>query len=115
MFFKEKCVTLLYIPINDTPFELHVFWPSDTEYRIKLTFSESVSLSHKTRLMTLLMRTLLNMPQTTSNLHSHIIIFNSLTTEKQTTKFLSANFQKILNPSYIILRIQRLESKQCRF
>ena len=34
---------------------------------------------------------------------------NSLTTEKQTTKFSSANFQKILNPSYTILRIQRLE------
>ena len=34
--------------------------------------------------------------------------FNSLTTEKQTTKFSSANFQKMLNPSYIILRIQRL-------
>ena len=40
--------------------------------------------------------------------------FNSLTTEKQTTNFSSAKFQKILNPSYIILRIQRLEGKQCR-
>ena len=39
---------------------------------------------------------------------------NSLTTEKQTTKFSSANFQKLLSPSYIILRIQRLEGKQCR-
>ena len=39
---------------------------------------------------------------------------NSLTTEKQTTKFSSANFQKMLSPSYIILRIQRLEGKQCR-
>ena len=39
---------------------------------------------------------------------------NLLTTEKQKTKFSSANFQKILNPSYIILRIQRLEGKQCR-
>ena len=38
---------------------------------------------------------------------------NSLTTEKQTTKFSSANFQKMLSPSYIILRIQRLEGKQC--
>ena len=36
-------VTIDYhIPINDTPFELHVFWPSDTEHYIKLTFSESV-------------------------------------------------------------------------
>ena len=40
--------------------------------------------------------------------------FNSLTTEKQTTKFSSANFQKMLSPSYIILRIQRLEGKQCK-
>ena len=40
---------------------------------------------------------------------------NSLTTEKQTTKFSSANFQKMLRPSYIILRIQRLEGKQCRY
>ena len=39
---------------------------------------------------------------------------NSLTTEKQTLKFSSANFQKMLSPSYIILRIQRLEGKQCR-
>ena len=39
--------------MNATPFELHVFWPSDTEHRIKLTFSESVSLSLKMRLMTL--------------------------------------------------------------
>ena len=29
----------------------------------------------------------------------------SLITEKQTTKFSSANFQKMLSPSYIILRI----------
>ena len=36
-------------------------------------------------------------------------LFNSLTTEKQTTKFSSANFQKMLSPSYILLRIQRLE------
>ena len=33
---------------------------------------------------------------------------NSLTTKKQTTKFSSANFQKNLSLSYIILRIQRL-------
>ena len=38
----------------------------------------------------------------------------SLTTEKQTTKFSSANFQKMLSPSYIIVRIQRLGGKQCR-
>ena len=43
---------LEYKPINDTPFELHVFWTPDTERRIKLTFSEFVSLSLKTRLMT---------------------------------------------------------------
>ena len=38
------------IPINDTTVELFVFWPSDTESRInKLRFSDSVSLSFKTR------------------------------------------------------------------
>ena len=41
-------------------------------------------------------------------------LVNSLTTEKQTTKFSSANFQKMLSPSYIILRIHRLEGKQYR-
>ena len=41
-----------YIPINDTMFEMSVFWPSDTESLInELRFSESVSLSFKTRLM----------------------------------------------------------------
>ena len=40
-----------YIPINDTTFELSVFWPSDTESHInELRFSESISLSFKTRL-----------------------------------------------------------------
>ena len=40
-----------YIPINDTSFELSVFWPSDTESRInELRFSNSISLSFKTRL-----------------------------------------------------------------
>ena len=43
-----------YIPINVTPFELTVFWPSDIEHSIKLTFTESVSLSLKMRLMMLL-------------------------------------------------------------
>ena len=38
---------------------------------------------------------------------------NSFTTKKQTTKFSSANFQIMLSPSYIILKIQRLEGKQC--
>ena len=42
-----------------------------------------------------------------------LIGLNSLTFEKQTTKFSSANFQKMLSPSYFILRIQRLEGKQC--
>ena len=41
-----------YIPITDTILELSVFWPSDTESRInELRFSESISLSFKTRLM----------------------------------------------------------------
>ena len=40
-----------YIPINDTSFELSVFWLFDTESRInELRFSDSVSLSFKTRL-----------------------------------------------------------------
>ena len=40
-----------YIPINDTYFELSVFWLSDTEKQInKLRFSDSISLSFKTRL-----------------------------------------------------------------
>ena len=36
------------------------------------------------------------------------------TTKEQTKKFSSANFQKMLGPSYIILRIQTLEGKRCR-
>ena len=44
--------SIYYIPITDTTFELSVFWPSDTESRInELRFSESISLSFKTRLM----------------------------------------------------------------
>ena len=35
---------------------------------------------------------------------------NSSTTKEQMTKFLSANFQKMLRPSYITLRIQRANS-----
>ena len=35
-----------YIPINDTSFELSVFWPSDTESWIKeMRFSDSVSVT----------------------------------------------------------------------
>ena len=45
---------IYYIPIIDTSF--------DTESHVKLTFSESISLSLKMRLMTFL-----NMPQETSN------------------------------------------------
>ena len=41
-------------------------------------------------------------------------IHSALTTEKLTTKFSSTNFQNMLSPSYIILRIQRLEGKQFR-
>ena len=44
-----RCI--YYIPINDTSFELSVFWPSGTEIRInELRFSDSISLSFKTRL-----------------------------------------------------------------
>ena len=43
---------LYYIPINDTSFELSAFWPSDTESWInELMFSDSISLSFKTRLV----------------------------------------------------------------
>ena len=50
-YFKLVKKGLYYIPINDTSFELSVFWPSDTESRInELRFSDSISLSFKTRL-----------------------------------------------------------------
>ena len=39
----------------------------------------------------------------------YYLLNNSSTTKKQMAKFSSANFQKKLSPSYIILRIQRLE------
>ena len=48
---ETDIILFYYIPLNDTTFELSVFWPSDTESRInELGFSESVSLSFKTRL-----------------------------------------------------------------
>ena len=44
-------MNVYYIPINDTSFELSVFWTSDTESQInELRFSDSISLSFKTRL-----------------------------------------------------------------
>ena len=61
----------------DTPFELHVFWSSDTVSRIKPTFSESVSLSFKTRLMTLL-----NVPQEIKCYHTMTIKYESSVEEK---------------------------------
>ena len=49
---KCSCTFIYFIPINDTTFELSVFWPADTENRInELRFSDSISLSFKTRLM----------------------------------------------------------------
>ena len=48
-----------------------------------------------------------------SNLLIYIAV-NSLTTERQTTKLSSANFQTMLSQSFIVLGIQRLEGKQCR-
>ena len=40
-----------YIPINGTSVDLSVFWLIDTESRInELRFSDSISLSFKTRL-----------------------------------------------------------------
>ena len=48
---RKHNIYIYYIPINDTTLELSVFWPSDTENRInELRFSESISLSFKTRL-----------------------------------------------------------------
>ena len=48
---KDLVISIYYIYINDTSFELSVLWLSDTENRInKLRFSDSVSLSFKTRL-----------------------------------------------------------------
>ena len=46
-----ECKTLNHIPITNTTLELSVFWSSNTESRInELRFSESISLSFKTRL-----------------------------------------------------------------
>ena len=65
--YGEENMLIHYIPVYDTPFQLHIFWPSGTERRSKLTFSESISLSLKTRLMTLL-----NMTQETSNFPAYL-------------------------------------------
>ena len=44
-------ISYYYIPINDTTFELSVFWSIDTESQInELMFSDSISLSFKMRL-----------------------------------------------------------------
>ena len=42
-----------------------------------------------------------------SPFYKGLICFNSLITKTQMTKFSSANFKKMLSPSYIIFRIQR--------
>ena len=48
--YRNNRNTIYYIPINDTTFEMSVCWPSDTESWInELRFSDSVSLSFKTR------------------------------------------------------------------
>ena len=52
-----------YLPINDTLFELHIVWSSDTESHITLIVFEFVSLSLKTRLVMIL-----NMLQEMSNI-----------------------------------------------
>ena len=47
----KQILNIYYKSITDTTLELSVFWPSDTESRInELRFSESISLSFKTRL-----------------------------------------------------------------
>ena len=68
----------IFMPINDTPFEQHVFRPSDTGCHIKPTLSESVSLSLTTRLMTFLVMTLTNIPQETSNVPRIITFKNGI-------------------------------------
>ena len=51
MLIYKKDSLIYYIPITDMTLELSVFWPSDTESRItELRFSESISLSFKSRL-----------------------------------------------------------------
>ena len=51
MFLNNQNKCTYYIPITDTTVELSVFCASDTESRInELRFSESISLSFKTRL-----------------------------------------------------------------
>ena len=48
--FKSKHIHL-FLPVNDTMFNLSFFWPSDTERRInELRFSDSILLSFKMRL-----------------------------------------------------------------
>ena len=63
----------------------------------------------------------LSMKSSASNLNrnhtakvSRPVMIIPLSTKKQTTKFLSANFQKMLSASCIKLRIKRQEGKQCR-
>ena len=47
----SKTLYDIHVPINDTSFELSVFWLSDTESQInELRLSDSVSQSFKTRL-----------------------------------------------------------------
>ena len=50
------------------------------------------------------------LPRETVNSSKRYIAI-SLANKRQTTKFSSANFQKMVNSSYIILRIQRLRAK----
>ena len=59
LYFSEGSVfagyLFYYIPIKDTTLELTVFWPSATESWInELRFSESISLSFKMRLMSVI-------------------------------------------------------------
>ena len=39
--YSEYDNVVYYMPINDTPIELHVFHPTDTEHHIKLKFLDS--------------------------------------------------------------------------
>ena len=77
----------------------------------KSTISEPLILLHIITIF--ILRCEISLPNT-CNPKDPDPFFNSFTTKKQTTKFSSANFQKLLSPSYIMLRIQRLDGKQCR-
>ena len=81
---------------------------------ISLPYCNFLKLFSLVIFLTIFFTVLWNSGAVSGWVYSVISHFNSLTTKKQLTKFSSAKFQKKLSPSYIILKIQRLEGKQCR-